>query len=43
MNDLIHIEAEVRNFGLRYQVMAGMTLLGKIEHIWPNVAYNGPI
>jgi len=30
MNDLVHIEAEVRNLGLRYKVMAGMALWVKI-------------
>jgi len=43
MNDLIHIEAEVRNLGLRYQVPAGMALWGKIEQIWSKVAYNDPL
>jgi len=43
MNDLVHIEAEVMNLGLRYQVMAGMALLSQIEQIWPKVVYNGPI
>jgi len=43
MNDLVHIEAEVRYLGLRYQVIADMALWGKIEQIWPKVAYNGPI
>jgi len=43
MNYLLHIEAEVRNLGLRHQVMAGMALWGKIEQIWLTVAHNGPI
>jgi len=43
MNDLAHIEAKVRNFGLRYHVMAGNALLGRIEQIWPKVAHNGPV
>jgi len=43
MYDFVHIEAEVRNLGLRYQVMAGMALWGKIEQNWPKVAYNGLI
>jgi len=43
MNDLVRIEAEVRNLALRYQIMAGMALSGKVEQIWPRVAYNGPI
>jgi len=38
MNDLVHIEAEVKNLGLRYQVMAAMAFSGKIEQIWPKVA-----
>jgi len=33
INDFVHIEAEVRNRGLRYQVMAGIALWGKIEQI----------
>jgi len=41
-NNLNHIEAELRILGLRFQVMAGMSLWSKIEQIWPNVAYNGP-
>jgi len=36
-NDLVLIEAELRNLG---QVMAGMSLWGKIAQIWPKVAYN---
>jgi len=43
MKYLVHIEAEVRNLSLRYQVMAGMALWGKVEQNWPKVAYNGPI
>jgi len=35
-----HIEAEVRVFGLRFQVMASMAIWGKIVHIWPKLAYN---
>jgi len=31
MNDLDHIEAEVRNLGLTYQIMACMALWGEIE------------
>jgi len=38
MIDLVLYEAEVRNLGLWYQVMAGMALWRKIEHIWPKVA-----
>jgi len=37
----IHIESEVRNLGLIYQVMAGMARWGKIEQIWPKVVWNG--
>jgi len=43
MNDLVHIEAEVRILGLRYQIMAGMERRGEIEHIWPKMAYNGTV
>jgi len=43
MNDLDRIEAEMRNLGHRYQVIAGMALWGKIEHICSKVVYNGPI
>jgi len=43
MNYLVHIEAEVRNLGIRHQIMAGMALWGKFQQIWPKVAYNGPI
>jgi len=43
MNDLVHIKAEVGDLGLRYQVMAGMALWGKIEQIWPKVAHIGSI
>jgi len=42
MNELVLIEAEVRNLGLRYQVIADMADWGKIEQIWPKAAYNGP-
>jgi len=34
MNGLFHYEAEVWVLGLRYQVMACMSLWGKIEQIW---------
>jgi len=43
MNDLVHIEAEVRNLDLRYHVMSNMVHWGKIEQIWPKVVYNAPI
>jgi len=43
MNDLVHIETEVRNLGLKYQNMAGMAFWGKIGEIRPKVAYNSPI
>jgi len=43
MDNLIHIEADVRNLGLWYQVMAGIALWGRIKQIWPKVAYDGPI
>jgi len=43
MIDLVYIEAEVRNLGRRYQVMANMALWGQIDQIWPKVAYNGPM
>jgi len=45
LNDFVYFEAEVRNLGLRYQTMAGMTeaLWGKIDQILRKVAYNGPI
>jgi len=43
MNDLVLIEAEVRNLGLIYQIMADMARWGKIKQIWPKVAYNGAI
>jgi len=38
MNDLVLIEAKVRNLGLRYQVMTGKEFWGNIERIWANVA-----
>jgi len=43
MNDLVNIEAEERNLGLRHQVMAEIALWCKFEHTLPKVAYNGPI
>jgi len=38
MNDLVHIEAEVRNLDLRYQVIAGMARWGRIKQISPKGA-----
>jgi len=43
VNDIVHIEEEVRNLDLRYQVMADMALWGMMEQVWPKVGYNGPI
>jgi len=43
LNDLVLIDAEERNLGLRNQIMACMALWGKIEQIWPKMTYNGPI
>jgi len=43
MKDLVHIEAELRHLGLRYQVMAGISLWGKIAQLLPKVAYNSPV
>jgi len=43
MNDLVHIEADVRILGLRYQVMAGKAIWGKTARIWPKVSSNGPM
>jgi len=42
LNVLVLLEAEVRNLGLRYQVIPGMALWGKNEQIWPKVAKNAP-
>jgi len=43
MNDLVYMETEVRNLGLRYQIMASIALWSKIEQILSKVAYNGLI
>jgi len=43
MNEIVHIETELRNLGLTYQVMADMALWDKIEQIWLKVAYNSPV
>jgi len=43
MYDLFLMEAEVRNLGLRYHVMACMALWGQREQILPKESYNGPI
>jgi len=43
VNVLGLIEAEVKNIGLGYQVMAGMAVWSKIEQIWPKGAQNGPL
>jgi len=43
LNDVGHIEAELKKLDLKYLVMAGMAHSGRFAQIMPKVAYNGAI
>jgi len=43
LNELVHFKAELRDFGLVYQVTACTALWDKMGQIICKVAYNGPV